>query len=126
MRGPFLIVILLLMAEPLAAQAPPGLAPWDARTATQMLRRSPWVIERREGEEGRTIWIKAVHMVQKPNGFYALTLNGQEVDWRELFVEYAGRLVNLGLLFQYGVNVRVPSEETGEWFEPPPWPLDRP
>lgn len=124
----FFILLMLCFAglDQLAAQELPGLTPWDGRTAVQALRRSPWVIRRTEGEAGETIWIKQVHLLQKPTGFYFLTINGQEMDWRELYVTWGGRIVNLALLFQYGRQVNEAGGQIAPWIDVPPWPEDRP
>lgn len=91
--------------------APFSLNAYDAVHALYLLRRQLFI--RVLGEEGsyRTVRIRRVRALRLPDAENPLTpferkrydilVNGEPVDWKQSFIEYDERLVNLRLLYTY-------------------------
>lgn len=124
------ILRFLMAAHSLAAQTweqaapfPPASEPftlnsYDVIQAVLMIRSEPALL--RVGDDGvRTIMsvrsVRSVWVDFNPDAYenhqnrYDVELNGEPLDWDHLFIEYAGSMINLRLLFTYRNQQPVPD-----------------
>lgn len=109
-------LVTLVDAGTLSAQSSPspdpaallGRAPWPGMTALDVvwcreLVYQALLVEIREpGEKPRVVRVKDARGWLKPNGFYGLRLNGEPIDEGLVWLNYAGTMTNLRVLFTYG------------------------
>ncbi len=87
---------------------------YDAIQAVWMIRRAGLLLYEVPGSRGEIIPIRsrddvrAVHVGSDPDASgpqhrerYDIIVNGEPLDWRNTFVRYGGRMVNLQALFTY-------------------------
>lgn len=87
----------------LLGKAPwPGMAALDAAWCRDLVAAAEFVEIREPDAPTRVVWVKDVRGWLKPNGFYGLKINGEAVDEGTVWINYAGDLVNLRVLFTYG------------------------
>ena len=107
-----------LDAPILPAPDPFTLNSYDVIHAVLMIRQAPALL--RVGDDGsrtivpvrstRSVWVNF-----NPDAYgnhqnrYDVELNGEPLDWDHLFIEYAGSMVNLRLLFTYRNQQPVPD-----------------
>ncbi|MEI8094526.1 MAG: hypothetical protein WCG80_09955 [Spirochaetales bacterium] len=113
MRFRALVATLLLMAATLVAQAP-SVAPWpglrlrDALEALRVIRLAGVVSHLEADKTLKPVFLKADREIAMKylrgdeTMWFALVLRGVEIDPREWWLTWEGRLVNLGQLFTYG------------------------
>jgi hypothetical protein len=113
-----------LFAQPWESRAPILPAPepfslnsYDVIDAVWMIRRS-FALVYDDGETRRTVPVRVVRSVWvgfDPDAYenhqnrYDIELNGEPLDWDHLYIEYAGDLVNLRLLFTYRNQQPIPD-----------------
>lgn len=92
-------------ADPAEAlkQAPwPGMTAWDVAWCRDLVFRAGLVEIRAPGAPPQKVRVKDARGWKKPNGFYGLKLNGTPVDEAAVWLNYAGTMTNLKVLFSYG------------------------
>lgn len=107
-----------VQAPRLPAPEPFSLNSYDAIQAVLMIRQAPALL-RADDDGTRTIVavasVRSVWIDFNPEAFvnhqnrYDLELNGEPLDWDHLFIEFAGSMVNLRLLFTYRNEHPVPD-----------------
>jgi len=75
---------------------------WDVAWCKELVWAAGVVEVREPGAPVRTLWVRDARGWKKPNGFYGLRLNGQVVDEGQIWLNYAGTMTNLRVLFTYG------------------------
>jgi len=85
------------------ARAPwPGMTAWDVAWCRELVFQSLLVEIREPGQKPRVVRVKDARGWLKPNGFYGLRLNGEPIDEALVWLNYAGTMTNLRVLFTYG------------------------
>ena len=102
----------------LPAPEPFTLNSYDVIHAVLMIRGEPALL-RVDDEGARTIVpvrsIRSIWVDLNPDAYanhqnrYDVELNGEPLDWDHLFIEYAGSMINLRLLFTYRNQQPVPD-----------------
>jgi len=80
----------------------PGMTSWDAWWCKELVWQAGMVEWRVPGQPPRNVRVRDARGWLKPNGFWGLRLNGQEVDEGQIWLNYAGTMTNLKVLFTYG------------------------
>lgn len=106
------------LAPILPAPEPFSLNSYDVIDAVLLLRRVRF-LQRWDYESApETVVVhtaRSVHVGFDPDAYYAhqnrysILLNGEPIDWDHLYVEYAGDMINLRLLYTYR-NQKPPPE----------------
>ncbi len=108
------------LAPILPAPEPFTLNSYDVIDAVWMIRRSFALVYRNGDGRRRTVPVRTVRSVWvgfEPDAYenhqnrYDVVLNGEPLDWDHLYIEYAGSLVNLRLLYTYRNQQPVPDVE---------------
>ena len=96
-------------AEPVAdpaellSRAPwPGMTAWDVAWCRELVYRALLVEVREPGQRPRIVRVRDARGWLKPNGFYGLRLNGEPIEEGLVWLNYAGTMTNLRVLFTYG------------------------
>ena len=129
----FLAVCALLAAAPLPrasaqpwekqtpilpAPEPFTLNSYDVIDAVWMIRRSFALVYSNGEGTRRTVPVRSVQSIwvgfdpeayENHQNRYDVLLNGEPLDWDHLYIEYAGSLVNLRLLYTYRNQQPVPD-----------------
>ena len=102
----------------LPAPEPFTLNSHDVIDAVWMIRRSFALVYRSGEGTRRTVPVRSVESVWagfNPDAYenhqnrYDILLNGEPLDWDHLYIEYAGSLVNLRLLYTYRNQQPIPD-----------------
>lgn len=75
---------------------------WDVAWCRDLVFRAVFVEIREPGAKPRLVRVKDARGWLKPNGFYGLRLNGEPIDEGLVWLNYAGTMTNLRVLFTYG------------------------
>lgn len=87
----------------LLGKAPwPGMTAWDVAWCRDLVFRAVFVEIREPGAKPRLVRVKDARGWLKPNGFYGLRLNGEPIEEGLVWLNYAGTMTNLRVLFTYG------------------------
>jgi len=102
----------------LPAPEPFSLNSYDAIGVVLMIRRVPSLLRVLPDGTREIVPVRTVHSVWigfDPEAYeahqqrYDVELNGERLDWDNLYIEYAGTMVNLRLLFTYRNQQPVPD-----------------
>ena len=108
------------LAPILPAPQPFTLNSYDVIDAVWMIRRSFALIHWNGEGTRRTVPVHSVESIWvgfDPDAYenhqnrYDVLLNGKPIDWDHLYIEYAGSLVNLRLLYTYRNQQPIPDVE---------------
>lgn len=104
----------------LPAPEPFTLNSYDVIDAVWMIRREPALLRVAADGEREIVPVRTVQSIWvgfDPDAFenhqnrYDVLLNGEPLDWDHLYIEYAGSLVNLRMLYTYRNQRPVPDVE---------------
>lgn len=128
MRGVILLALFVLSlfaatadewrAPILPAPDPFSLNSYDAISAVLMIRRVPALLRLRSDgsrdivpvRSARSVWVDYdPHAYEGHQHRYDILLNGEPLDWDSTYIEYAGSMVNLRVLFTYRNQRPVPE-----------------
>lgn len=91
---------------------------YDVIDAVMRIRRSRFLLERRESGPPRVVTVESAFsewVGYEPDAFenhrnrYTIVLNGEPIDWDSLYIEYGGEMVSLRLLYTYRNQRPIPE-----------------